>query len=193
MPSSLRLVAVLAVAAVGIRCATATPSALPFVAPGLWQIVSDVHGPMQQHQQITQEQCWNVQGESSQAFRTLSGGGLGNTQSTVTNTAHQSTVHLHSVLPTPQGTAVQDITLVFKRDSSGIDKATMTGHGGMTGPDPMLNDSFTQQGHWLAATCPAELPAAQTRTLQRVNIPAITALQKLATQLQALDPHPNGH
>lgn len=192
MPCVFRLVSWLAVVAFGGQLAVAAPSSLPFVAPGLWKVVSDVQGPMQQHQQITQEECWNAQGESGEALGALSGGGVGNAQSTVTNTPHRSTVHLHSILPTPQGTLVQDVTLVFTLNNSARHRATMTGHGGMTGPNPMLNESFTQHGHWLAAACPASLPAAQTRTLQTATLPAITALQKLAAQLHAEDPHPNG-
>lgn len=191
MPSPFRLSMVLIALIIYTGCANAASQ--PFVAPGLWEIISDVHGPMQAHQVMTQEECWNSRGESTQATSRLSGGGMATTTNTVINTDLQSTVHLHSTLPTPQGVVVQNVTMVFRIQIGGIHKATMTGHGAMSGPSPMVNNSFTQHGYWLAASCPDHLPETQTRILQNAQMPGMTALQKLANQLRAQDPHPNGH
>ena len=196
MRPTLRLACMFATALICARAMaagpSASPSAKPFVAPGLWEIVSDVQGPMQQRSQITQQACWNAQGESGEAFPALSEGRIGQLQQSVTNTAHRSTVHLHGILPMPQaGPLVQDITMVFTRSDSALHRASMTGHGSMSGM-PVLDETFTQHGHWLAASCPAAMPPAQTRTLQAASLPGIAALQRLASQLQAQDPHPNG-
>lgn len=169
----------------------ANAAAHPFVAPGLWRIITEVHGPLDAHEVITQDECWSTQGESTEARAQLSGGGIGTTTNTVTNTDIQSIVHLHSILPTPQGVVEQNVTMVFKRQVNGIRQATMTGHGAMSGPSPMDNDSFIQQGHWIAASCPNPLPKPETKILQNTHMPGMSALQKLAKQLQAEDPHPN--
>lgn len=196
MRTTLRLACMFATALICARAVatapSASPSAKPFVAPGLWQIVSDVQGPMQQRSQITQQACWNAQGESGEAFPALSGGRVGQLRQTVSNPAHRSTVHLHGVVPMPQaGRLVQDITMVFTRSDSARRQASMTGHGSMTGM-PVLDETFTQHGHWLAASCPAAMPPAQTRTLQAASLPGIAALQRLASQLQAQHPHGSG-
>lgn len=163
-----------------------------FVAPGLWRIITEVHGPLEAHEVITQNECWSTQGESTEAMAQLSRGGIGTTTNTVTNTDLQSIVHLHSILPTPQGVVMQNETMIFTRQIGGIPQATMKGHGAMSGPSPMDNDSFVQHGHWLAASCPNHLPKTQTKILQNTQMPGMPALQKLANQLQAEDPHPNG-
>ena len=194
MPHPPRLHALFTVAFILLaQSATAAPSQQPFVAPGLWQIVSDVHGPMGQHTQLTQEQCWNAQGESNQGLVPLRGARVAGVTSDVSNTAHRSTVKVHSTLQMPGGgVTVQDATMVFTDAYNVLRRATMTGHGSMKSTSAVLDETFTQRGHWLSAVCPATLPPAQTRTLAAANIPALTALQNLAGQMKALDPHPNG-
>lgn len=169
--------------------AQAAVDAKPFVAPGLWLIVSDVHGPMGEHSTLTQQECWNAQGSSGQALLPLQGGRQGAVTHQVVNTGHQSTVHLHTEMQLPKGTMTQDITLVFTRGSV-IRQATMTGHGGMTDTaSPILDETFSQTGHWISATCPQTLPPPTRVVLQKANIPGLTALQNLARQMQAQQAH----
>ena len=194
MRPTLRCVAAVAVALSSVTAAFASPSRHPFVAPGLWEVTSDIQGPMQQHSQMVQEQCWNAEGESGQAAPALPGqhGRTVAMTHSVDNTGKQSTVRLHSTAQMPQGAMTQDITMVFKANGSGLRRATMTGHGSMTFTgSPLLDETFTQHGHWLAATCPAELPLPNTTVLKQSQMPALTALQNLAHKLQAEDPHPN--
>ncbi len=162
-----------------------------FVAPGLWEVIADVHGPMQQQGRLVQQQCWNADGESGQALATL-GGPPGNTvvvTHSVVNTGRQSTVHLHTTAQLPQGPMTQDITLVFRTAGSSLRGATMSGHGGMAfSGSPTLHETFTEHGHWLGATCPAQLPPAKSTVLQSSTLPGLAALQKLTRQLQARYP-----
>ena len=179
-----------AIAALGpAACSQAAVSAKPFVAPGLWQVVSDVQGPMGRHSQLTQQQCWTAQGTSGDALLPTQGGRSGVVTDQVDNNARRSIVHLHTLMQMPQGAMTQDITLVFTLSDSVLHRATMTGHGSMASAAyPVLDETFTQHGHWLAATCPATLAPPTSVTLQRQNIPALTALQNLARQMQAQQP-----
>ncbi len=161
----------------------AADSSLPFVAPGLWRIVSDVQGPMNQHSRMTQEQCLNFQGGSDQetGLPGMAGGTGVTTQ--VINSANRSTVHLSSVVDMPNGTMTQDITQVFTVTNSVLHRATMTGQGSLKfTSSPMLDETFTQQGTWLSTACPTVLPAAKTETLQNGTLPALDALKKLSRQ-----------
>lgn len=194
MPSHFRQTAVLIIAMAACTSnALAGRSTQPFVAPGLWLIVTDTQGSMGQHTQLTQEQCWNAQGESGQNLIPMGGGRMAGTTGDVRNTPHQSIVHAHATIQMPgAGVTVQDITMVFTRGDSMLRKATMVGHGSMKSTSVVLNETFTQHGQWVSATCPSTLPPAQIHTLAAANIPALTALQHLAAQLKAQDPHPNG-
>lgn len=189
-----RLIPSLAIAATVTSAAMAGPSTTPFVAPGLWEIITDVHGPMQQHSQVTQEQCWNAQGETGQdALPASASGAQINGLHTVENTDDRSTVHLQTISNMPQGQMRQDTIMVFSRGSGSLHHATMTGRGSMTwSKSPMLDETYTQHGRWLAAVCPSTLPPAKKTVLRRRTVPALTALQDLAARMHAMDPHPNG-
>ncbi|MEY2343248.1 hypothetical protein AB4090_14235 [Acidithiobacillus sp. IBUN Pt1247-S3] len=144
-------------------CAVASPPTKPFVAPGLWEIVTDVTGPMQQHSRRTQQECWNAEGQSGQSVGMLPGAGAGPVTSShvVDNSDQRSTVRVHTAMQLPQGQMTQNITMVFTRGPGDLRHATMTGSGSMTWSNaPMLNETFTQHGHWIAAVCSATLPPA---------------------------------
>lgn len=196
MRQRIRTIAAAVAAAVALpHVALAGASAKPFVAPGLWEIVSEVHGPMQQQSRLTQQQCWNAQGESGQQLGmpvTPAQGRLTAITHSVVNTDQHSTIHLRSAAQFPQGAMTQDITMVFTAHGT-LHPATMTGHGSMTfTSNPALDETFTQHGHWVAAVCPSVLSPAKTVELQSASMPALAALQNLARKLQAQDPHPNG-
>lgn len=181
--------AVFAISFAEMSSASGEPSSMPFVAPGLWLIVSDVQTASGQHNQMRQEECWNQLGESTQAS-VIMGQSAVTTHNRVTNTAKQSTVQLHTFI-SPD--IRMDQQLIFKREDRDLRHATMTGHGDMVAPgNPMMNETFTQHGHWLAADCPAVLPAAQVQVIKSAQLPGIMALQQLAARLKRADPHPNG-
>ncbi|WP_407275680.1 hypothetical protein [Halothiobacillus sp. DCM-1] len=160
-----------------------------FVAPGLWRVVSDVHGPMGRHTQITQMECWNADGSSGQALLPLPGSRSGEVTHQVVNTGKQSIVRLSTQMSLLQGAMTQQVTLVFALDNSVLHRATMTGHGRMTDSvSPILNETFTQTGVWIASVCPQTLPSPTQQVLQLQNIPALNALQNLARQMQAKAP-----
>jgi hypothetical protein len=191
IPSS----APLATAVLVLACAFLPGAAIandPFVAPGLWRIVSDVHGPMNQHALISSEACWDARSgfvayPHNYQIDTDKGAPINGTQS-VRNTGNTSTVHLHDTVASPQGAITQDIVQVYSTTRSVQHRATMTGHGSLTvAGAPILDESFTQHGRWLATVCPGILPAAHTQMLAPARIPALDALQKLAQKLQAED------
>ena len=177
MHHAIRILAAVAVTMTVPTLAVARPTSKPFVAPGLWQVVSDVQGPMNQRSRVTQEECWDAQSESGNWSRVLPGSshpGQFNVSHTTVNTSNRSTVHLHDTVQLPDGVMTQEITMVFSRTSSALHRATMTGKGTMTfSSAPTLKETFTQHGHWIAASCPSTLPPATTRTVRQPNLPAL--------------------
>lgn len=158
-------------------------SSLPFVAPGLWRIVSDVHGPMQQHSRMTKEECLNLHdGSDHETGLPDTAGGSGVTTQVI-NSTNRSTVHLSSIVNMPNGTMTQNIVQVFTVTNRVLHRATMTGHGSLKfTSSPIMDETFTQQGTWLSPSCPAVLPATKTETLQDGTMPALDALKKLSQQ-----------
>lgn len=155
-----------------------------FVAHGLWRVISELQGPMQQHSRITQEQCWNEQGESGQTMG-YPGSRSGIVVShQIVNTGNRSTVHLHCIANTPHGPITQNITMVFTVTNSVTHQATMVGKGSLKfASSSILGETFRQSGHWLSGSCPAVLPPAKTETMQGPDMQALDALQKLARPL----------
>ncbi len=172
--------------------ASASPDSQPMIAPGLWRIVSTIQGPWQQQSKLTQYECWNAQTGSLQAFLPNIGRSRNlETENTVINSPHHTTVHLHSFQNLPNGTATQNVTMIFSDNRSVLHRATMTGSGRLKfSASPELGDHFTQHGHWISATCPIKLPKANLQELQKPVIPALQKLDALAKQLQAEDPDP---
>jgi hypothetical protein len=172
--------------------AAASPDTQPMIASGLWRIVSIIQGPWQQQSKMTQYECWNAQTGSLQAFLpSIGNSGNLETDNAVINSPHRTTVHLHSFQNLPNGTATQNITMIFSDNRSVLHRAIMSGSGRLTfSASPKLGDHFTQQGRWISATCPVKLPEANLQQLQKPFIPALQKLDALAKQLQAGDPDP---
>lgn len=173
--------------------AVAAKGSALMIAPGLWRIVSDIHGPMQQHATLTQEACWNARTGSAQAFIPNVGKTkFTETENTVTNSANHTTVLIHSLQTIPNGTVTQDIKMIFSDGRSMLHRATMTGSGDLKfSATPVLDEHFTQRGRWIAADCPIVLPQATMQTVQQPEMPALQKLQALAQQLKAEDPNPS--
>ncbi|MHB0990432.1 MAG: hypothetical protein ACYC0M_04045 [Burkholderiales bacterium] len=158
-------------------------SSLPFVAPGLWRIVSDVHGPMQQHSRMTKEECLNLHDGSDHETGLPGAAGGSGVTTQVINSTNRSTVHLSSIVNMPNGTMTQDVVQVFTVTNPVLHRATMTGHGSLKfTSSPIMDETFTQQGMWLSPSCPAVLPATKTETLQGSTMPALDALKSLSQQ-----------
>ena len=156
--------------------AVAAPVSTAFVAPGLWRIVADIQGPMGQRQRMTQDQCWDEHGGSGQATGFAGASGVATSSYQVDNAKNRSTIHIHCVINTSADRITQNIDMVFAIDPANPHRAIMTGHGSMTySGTPILNETYSQTGYRLSATCPATLPPAKTENLQNPVIPGMAA------------------
>ncbi|OBS09343.1 hypothetical protein Thpro_021671 [Acidihalobacter prosperus] len=104
-----------------------------------------------------------------------------------------STVHTHAEFPGPHLRGALDTLMIFSAIGDAMHTATMKGTASVTyeGKNAILDVHATQTGYLISSTCPLMLPPSKMETLKPSHLPALDALQKLAKQLQAEDPHPN--
>lgn len=213
-----RALGLLVLLSLGGAVAQASASAsADFVANGLWRIVYDIHGPMGMHTQRIQYECWLPDGTPTQGGWMFDGTGQapavqaagkdhwvmhgiggarpgpGGATYAVHNEPLQSTVDVRAAMQIPGGPWSMHDHKVFSVIGSVLHAAIERGqgHSAFAGV-PVLDETWSERGHRIARRCPLVLPAAGVSTLQPAHVAALDAMQRLAHQMQAQDPHPDG-